>query len=367
MLSLVNSVSKPSSRPLTVFLGAGASKPFGYPITRELMLKIFQRVRMRPKGKKRFPQLKLHEFLVRLLPGERASKERVPMVTGVLSLLDHALATGQVLLPGSSLKETREVRELLEHELIQTIPDDLPFNAREYQLFDTYCDWLERIFKARRSSRLGIVTSNYDMLSDLAACYVTKVDGEIGDWRYADVAKKIDFGFRWNHPYKNVSFPRPEKPKFSLYKLHGSTNWLRCPLCENLYVNPDARISTLASSGFSWRGNVCHCSDTLLEAQIVSPSFLRSVRDPNLIAIWRNALDLMRESDQWLIIGYGFPDEDVAIRALFTRAFSSRSDRPRVSVVQLDQQALPNYASFFPDDKFQYYSGGLQLLLECTQ
>jgi hypothetical protein len=75
----------------------------------------------------------------------------------------------------------------------------------------------------------------------------------------------------------------------------------------------------------------------------------------------------MRESDQWLIIGYGFPDEDVAIRALFTRAFSSRSDRPRVSVVQLDQQALPNYASFFPDDKFQYYSGGLQLLLECTQ
>ena len=30
-----------SNRPIAVFLGAGASKTFGYPITRDLMLKIF--------------------------------------------------------------------------------------------------------------------------------------------------------------------------------------------------------------------------------------------------------------------------------------------------------------------------------------
>jgi hypothetical protein len=96
----------------------------------------------------------------------------------------------------------------------------------------------------------------------------------------------------------------------------------------------------------------------LLEAQIVSPSFLRSVRDPNLLATWRNALDLMRESEHWLIIGYGFADEEVAIRALITRALSSREKPPRVSVAKSSQKALPNYESFFPNDKFQYYTGG---------
>jgi hypothetical protein len=368
MKRLVEELVKPTSGSLAIFLGAGASKPFGYPITRELMLSILRHVRTQARLKKRgHPQEKLHRFLRGLLPGERIAKETVPMVTGVLSLLDYALATGQVLLPESSLEETRAVRATLERELLRAIPDSEPFNKAEGRLFDKYWKWLETLCTARKAGRVGIVTSNYDMLSDLAAFYATNVKGDIGDWRYPDVAKKIDFGFRWNHPYQKESFARPDPPKLSLYKLHGSTNWLRCPLCENLYINPDAGISLLAGSGFSWLGNVCHCSDTLLEAQIVSPSFLRAVHDPNLIAVWRNALDLLREARQWLIIGYGFPDEDVAIRALFTRALSARTSSLRVAVVQMDDYALPNYQSFFPRNRFEYFTGGLELLLEYAQ
>ena len=96
----------------------------------------------------------------------------------------------------------------------------------------------------------------------------------------------------------------------------------------------------------------------------MTPSFLRSVRDPNLIATWRHALDLLRDSDRWIVIGYQFPDEDVAIRALFTRAYSSGI---KVSVVQLDEKALPNYECFFPPNQFEYYTGGLELLLECVR
>jgi hypothetical protein len=122
----------------------------------------------------------------------------------------------------------------------------------------------------------------------------------------------------------------------------------------------------LADSKSKWRGNICDCSETALEPQIVSPSFLREVRDPNLIATWRNALDLLRDCDHWVIIGYGFPDEDVAIGALFTRAFSSRKSPPQVSVVQWDEKALPQYESFFARERFQYYTGGLEALLECA-
>ena len=204
------------------------------------------------------------------------------------------------------------------------------------------------------------------MVSDLAAMYVADVEGDFETWSLADVARKIDFGFRWIRPDRDQeeSFPRPEHPCVALYKLHGSTNWLRCPLCENLYINPHDPIAWIAAQEENFADNQCHCSETRLEAQIVSPSFVREMREPNLIAVWKSALDLLREADQWIIIGYSFPDEDVGIRALFTRAFGSKSRRPLVTVVKRDEAARVNYESFFPEDSLRYLTGSLDLLLD---
>ncbi len=366
MKDLVQALHKPSRYAAAVFLGAGASKPFGYPITRELMLEIFKNLQRQRNSAKSSPRGQarraLSEFLEHLLPGERLSEGRVPLVTGVLSLLDHSLATGEVLLPERSIEETRAVRQALEREVIETIPDHEAFAAEESGRFDRYCDWLAALRKAR--PHLGLITTNYDMLSDLAACYVAQAKGAFSDWSYQDVAQKIDFGFRWNDPYKNRVYGRPMTANLSLFKLHGSTNWLRCPLCENVYINPNAPIAWLDRPGAKWRGNTCHCTDTRLEAQIVSPSFVRELRDPNLVSVWKSALDLLRQSDHWIIIGYGFPDEDVAVRALFTRAFGSRPKPTRVSVVQFDDGPRVNYESFFPEGTLEYYVGGLELLLE---
>lgn len=371
MERLARTLRRNKTSKLALFLGAGASRLFGYPITRELMLEILKRLSSRKASKRARTGIAsrraLRDFLERLLAADSDAAHRVPLVTSVLSLLDHSLATGQVLLQEGSLDETRSVRQALELELIDTIPDHAAFDEDEGNLFDIYSAWLSKLYRA--CGDLGVITSNYDMLSDLAACYVTRAKGKLGNWEYADVARKIDFGFRWNDPYANRSYPRPGRAKFSLYKLHGSTNWLRCPLCENVYINPDGPIAHLVRSRATWRGNVCDCSDTRLVAQIVSPSFVRSMSDPNLIAVWRNALDLLRGADHWLIIGYGFPDEDLGIRALFTRAFAARDldDRPMVSVVQPDDCARRNYEAFFPENRLDYYTGGLELLLECSR
>lgn len=71
----------------------------------------------------------------------------------------------------------------------------------------------------------------------------------------------------------------------------------------------------------------------------LSPSFVREIREPNLVAVWKNALDFLRGSDHWIIIGYSFPDEDVGIRALFTRAFGAIVMRPRPLAVRQVQTA----------------------------
>lgn len=96
---------------------------------------------------------------------------------------------------------------------------------------------------------------------------------------------------------------------------------------------------------------------------MVSPSFVRQFREPNPIAIWKNALDYLRQSDRWIIIGYSFPDEDVGVRALFTRALGSKRRPPKITVIQLDESSKLNYESFFPPASLQFLTGGLALLL----
>jgi NAD-dependent SIR2 family protein deacetylase len=184
------------------------------------------------------------------------------------------------------------------------------------------------------------------------------------------MAARIDFGFRWVDPHRTAQrfYTRPERPAVALYKLHGSTNWLRCPLCENIYINASGPIAWIAMDRETDYSNTCHCSGTRLESQIVSPSFVRDMRAPNLVAVWKSALDFLREAEEWIVIGYSFPDEDVGIRALFTRAFGATSaDHPRITVIQLDEKARVNYTSFFPKRSLHYLTGGLDLLLECLR
>ncbi len=366
-----------STKPIAFFLGAGSSKTFGYPLTRDLMLEIFQglasgnildKPSKKSKAVSRRPRKDLHEFLHHLLPGKRVSKKNVPLVTGVLSLLDFSLATGQALLPGRSLDDTRVARQLLEQALLEIIPDYLGFSGKEEQLFNKFCSLLKGCMSHRPPGGLGLITTNYDMVTDLAAMEIANVKGDDDSWSLPDLASKVDFGFRWVSPDDGANgdeetYPRPTAPLVSLFKLHGSTNWLRCPLCENLYINPLGPIAWIAAEKTNNSSSQCHCSETRLEAQIVSPSFVREMREPNLIAIWKSALELLREADHWAIVGYSFPDEDVGIRALFTRAFGSKKKHPVITVIQHGDGARVNYESFFPSGTISYLNCGLEPLL----
>jgi NAD-dependent SIR2 family protein deacetylase len=360
---------------VAVFLGAGASKSFGYPLTRDLMLQIFKgllqneilgREAAGMGTAKTSPRQELLDFLVELLPGERYSENLLPQVTAVLSLLDFSLATGQALLPGRTMDDTRRARRLLERAILETIPDHEWFEPAEEARFDLFARWLGCLKSRGSRGGLSLITSNYDMISDLAALYVARARWSDGQWSLNSVARKVDFGFRWVHPEwdDETIFDRPPQPEVALLKLHGSTNWLRCPLCENVYINPAGPIAWLAGRKKTAWTNECHCSETQLEPQIISPSFVREMREPNLIAVWKHALERLRAARHWVIIGYSFPDEDVGIRALFARASSARDPKPRITVVQRDEKARVNYESFFEQGTVNYLTGGMDLLLD---
>jgi hypothetical protein len=70
---------------------------------------------------------------------------------------------------------------------------------------------------------------------------------------------------------------------------------------------------------------------------IIAPSYVRDVRDPVLLGIWRSALESLRQAARWIIIGYSLPPEDLAIRSMLVRAYQGRDagqPEPDVTVVQ---------------------------------
>jgi hypothetical protein len=369
---------------VAVFLGAGASKTFGWPLTNELLPIIIDGIikedlfndrRINSEEDDAADRELLTETLTSLCPGLKftrkflkQSKQRLPLVTSLLSMLDYSVNSGQALVSGLSADQIRDARVLLERAIYETIEHEEIASGPNYwpprepnALTQQLVRWLDKIRPS--STSIGVITSNYDLAIEKAWGFKRDDLHEVDD-----LSQSLDFGFDWlwpSHYYPERIIARPASPKRRLYKLHGSTNWLHCGLCDRMYINPKIDIAVYAYERESEPNNGCHCGHYKLEVQIVSPSFVREMRAPNLISVWQRALNWLRKADDWIIIGYSFPDEDLNIRSLFTRALASRRARPHVTAIQLgsNEQTRMRYEAFFPSDHLTFLNGGLEVFL----
>jgi len=366
---------------VAVFLGAGASRTFGWPLTNELLPLIidgiikedlFEDVRINSKSHNAADRELLTEALLALCPGLpltrtslKKNRQRLPLVTSLLSMLDYSLSSGQALVSGLTLDEIKNARVLLERAIYETIEHEEVATEDHYwpprepnEATQQLVTWLDGL--RPEHSAVGVITSNYDVAIEKAWGFKGEDMHEVDD-----LSLSMDFGFDWiwpSHYYPETIITRPATALRRLYKLHGSTNWLRCGLCDRVYINPKVDIAVYAYDRKSTPNNGCHCGHYKLEVQIVSPSFVRDMRAPNLISVWQNALNWLRRADDWIIIGYSFPDEDLNIRSLFTRALAARQKWPNVTAIQLgDNQSIrTRYKQFFPRGRLTFLMNGLQ-------
>jgi hypothetical protein len=162
---------------------------------------------------------------------------------------------------------------------------------------------------------VAIISTNYDIAYEFEV---------FGGQDAARVAREWDFGMHWRDPDGGRTYVRPENPVYRLYKLHGSTNWLRCPRCEHVYVNPQGTIVHQAFRKTLSNTNTCDCGHGPLRAVVVAPSMVRDLRDPMLRQIWTSAYECLRLTKKLVFIGYSLPYEDIAIRSLLLRALHGR-------------------------------------------
>jgi NAD-dependent SIR2 family protein deacetylase len=347
-----------------LFLGAGASKDFGYPLTGEL----FPLIRERLRTKKLFPLLsnrpresakmqRLTDHLEQLLPAVWDESIQLPLITDVLSLVDLLLTTGETAVPRMTAAELQDFRTLLEEAVIQTI-ESSGGGGSQAEALDRLTDWILN-FEDQGRPPLTIVSTNYDVLVESLLFPKMKLIPDTDPDRV--LGESVDMGFGWRehdggHFREPVNHP-PSAARVRLLKLHGSLSWLKCPLCGFIYVNTTGSII-----GQAFRedkvdsNNTCICGHGPVRAVLVAPSMVRSVQEPNLLTIWRSALEALRVADEWIIAGYSLPPEDIAIRSILLRAHHGRGKRPppRILVVQLepDEELKNRYRLLFPGCEF---------------
>ena len=338
---------------IVLFVGAGASRACGYPVTGDILPRIleclkqgeFLRGKLRDKhiGANARPLLRMLRYLV-----PRTDVGSIPQITEVLSILDYCIDTGEELLPVTphTLKLT-DARWLLERAMARVIrrihrnPDVVPRDILK---------WIHRA--KRQGGDVTIISTNYDFSLDRL------LFDDMANWDRDYL--KTDFGFSWRDPDNGELVHPSSKPILRLYKLHGSLNWLGCNRCGNIYVNFMRTLVTLADGKGEW--SQCECGYWPLRAVLVAPSFVRRYRDRNLLSVWRSAAEALRLADNWVFIGFSLPAEDIGIRALLLRSLLSRDEHPNAHVVSASDEALPRYRQLVP--KCVYTSDGLRRFLD---
>jgi hypothetical protein len=165
---------------IVFFLGAGASKAFGNPLTSEIMALILKKLKAhqlfclgnRQTDKEREYEKKLLAMLYMIYPGlktlnpsTKRHQQLMPSVTEVLSLIDHFCFYNLPPHPRIADATLQEFKYLLDRavgELIWEL-DDEPYTEEQAALLKAF---IRPIRRSKQQGKCTVITTNYDLIID---------------------------------------------------------------------------------------------------------------------------------------------------------------------------------------------------------
>jgi NAD-dependent SIR2 family protein deacetylase len=165
------------------------------------------------------------------------------------------------------------------------------------------------------------ISTNYDLLIDEA------------------LGMNLDYGveFAGLHKFGGRETVGPNAVK--LFKIHGSLNWLYCPVCNNLngfevkavlsLLYPDRPITQ------------CEFCSSIMSPVIVPPTFYKDMSRVFLSSIWNRAENALREADHVIFCGYSLPDADMHIKYLLKRMQTNRANLKSVRFTLVNHHKSP--------------------------
>lgn len=315
-----------------VFLGAGATKACGGPLTSEILPNIVRGWHSAgaPPPPDRLGLLE--EFLrTQFHVTFQSPDQHYPALPLVMSLIDTALDRHQSLHPSWGYSRVSDLREAIELGIFDHLEEKLvkaPTN-NHWELFQgLYNDPNEPI----------VISTNYDVIADTAIMAVS--DNRRPEGAFPDYRCQIRSDF-----YRN------ETTHFgTLLKLHGSLNWLYCTTCHRLeigasesrrYLKVMVRVmGPSLETSYTADGSPCPTCGTRLLPLLIAPTHLKRYSNPHLAQVWYEAERVLRDAQRVIFIGYSLPDDDVEVIYLLKRSLAHL--RPeQITVVEHDKSVPP--------------------------
>jgi hypothetical protein len=306
----------------------------------------------------------------------------VPSLVDVLSVVDVALDRKESLARGYDVEQLRRVRTALEFAIFDALEDSLKWSpSRGGRRRSTATHTLARRLSPETAA---VISFNYDVIADIAlAMRAQQFDFARADLETLGVGdyQTIDYGV----DFANVEDGPATRPRFRLFKLHGSFNWLRSRLTGNLYfggmrkaVGLLFRTPAEREAGDLWRffrprtgsGRIPDEKHDL-ESVLITPTHLKDLRNPHIARIWRRAEECLRTARRITFIGYSLPGDDLHVKYLLKRALQTRpqgAPPPRIVVVDKgDARSSPvraSYERFFGKKLVRYHGEGFEAWLD---
>jgi NAD-dependent SIR2 family protein deacetylase len=336
---------KPAKKKTAIFLGAGASAAEGAPVQSQLFKTYFSNTRNIRKYQEMYQELSQFFRIVFSIDLSKSVKNTTfPTFEEALGILDLLEMRRESLRgfefgggPGQ-VNKAQLVRLYLTLAMSKAISDGLKKSGKP--------PWHQELVNNLRSQALLndtiFVSTNYDLL----------IDGALGF--------QIDYGVEFSGPHKfgsRETLSPTGPPPVKLLKLHGSLNWLYCPVCNNLNSWESKAVLSLMSENKPITR--CEFCQSVMSPVIVPPTFYKDMSRVFLSNIWNKTENALREVNHIIFCGYSFPDADMHIKYLLKRMQTNRNsktDPMRLTLVNHHRKKTPAEAKAEAERYFRFFA-----------
>ncbi len=136
----------------------------------------------------------------------------------------------------------------------------------------------------------------------------------------------LDYGIQ----FENVGSRAENQPFTSLFKLHGSLNWLYCSSCRTCSITKFEKgvVDILMNP----TGTHCEKCGALRAPIIIPPTYFKVLSNIFIQSVWYKAEQVLKNCRAWIFCGYSFPDADMHVKYLLKRV-QVNSAFPKVLIV----------------------------------
>lgn len=300
-------------RPTVFFFGAGASKAERGLLTSELLLESLKEPNVKSEFRSIIEQFLNDLFKVRSIEDIRSTSQ-LPSYEEILTLVDVALLKQEEFSYYWNRTKLLELREALVYCIAKILKIKLQPREEENPTPQYHRLFVQNILNERRQidpSDYSFISLNYDILLDYAL---------------------IDLYPRWHVDY-GISFRKFHEPHpdqgIKLLKLHGSLNWMFCPVCNTMKLNLKGKIADIVIS----EEIPCDLDDAAQRPVIIPPTWLKVYDNAYLVKIWLEAEHTLRRANEVFFIGYSLPESDIHVRYLLKKSLFRKDTPPRIVVI----------------------------------